>query len=162
MNWSFPVASGWCDWLNVLSFCPILKPISIPTMEIHVSVTMVLKADILTSESPGCSVDSPQDQTAASLLDPAACCCSAPALSDGTGWTAGPRPDGHSWSRTNRSYLIWINNERFNFRSRFYGLKSSIQPLQRRSRLCDPLFIQGKLQLSSSRSAHIILIPAQK
>ncbi len=50
----------------------------------------------LTSESPVCSLDSPENHTAASLLNPAACCHSAAALSDGRGWTSELRPDKHS------------------------------------------------------------------
>ena len=50
----------------------------------------------LTSESPVDSLDSPQVQTAASLLNPAGHSRSAPALSDGRGWTSKLRPEKHS------------------------------------------------------------------
>ncbi len=52
----------------------------------------------LTSESPVCSLDSSVQHTAASLLNPAACCDSCSALSDGRGWTSELRPQLHSES----------------------------------------------------------------
>ncbi len=50
----------------------------------------------LTSESPVCSLDSPENHTAASLLNPAGRCYSGPTLSDGRGWTSELRPERHS------------------------------------------------------------------
>ena len=50
----------------------------------------------LTSESPVCSLDSVENHTAASLLNPAARCHPGPALSDGRGWTSELRPEKHS------------------------------------------------------------------
>ena len=49
-----------------------------------------------TPVSPVYSLDSVENHTAASLLNPAACCDSGPALSDGRGWTSELRPEKHS------------------------------------------------------------------
>ena len=65
----------------------------------------------LTSESPVCSVDSPENHTAASLLNPAACWNSGPDVSDGRGWTSELRAENHSWSLTNCSHQMWIKNK---------------------------------------------------
>ena len=66
---------------------------------------------VLTSESPADSVDYPQNQTVASLLNPAGHCNSAPVLSDGRGWTSELRPEKHSWSRIHCNSSIWIKNK---------------------------------------------------
>ncbi|KAI3377168.1 hypothetical protein L3Q82_008477 [Scortum barcoo] len=62
---------------------------------------------LLTSESAVYSVDSPENHTAASLLNPAGCSFhSAPALSDGRGWT--------SELRTEEAQLISDNLHQLN------------------------------------------------
>ena len=68
----------------------------------------------LTSESPVYSLDSPENHTAASLLNPSGCCYSGPDVSDGRGWTSELRPENHSWSLTNCISTIWIKNKRWN------------------------------------------------
>lgn len=68
----------------------------------------VLSERCLTSESPVCSVDPSENHKAVWQLDPAACCCSAPALSDGLGWISELMPERRSSSQTNCSPLIWV------------------------------------------------------
>lgn len=101
---------GWLLSL-CLSLCPILKSVTILLSQLHwgkqqlrrlkvyrrnwifaliltVFITIQLKPagtdsnTLLTSESPVCSLDSPENHTAASLLNPAGCCYSGPDLSD--------------------------------------------------------------------------------
>ena len=50
----------------------------------------------LTSESPVYSLDSAENHTAPSLLNPAACFDSGSVLSDGRGWTSELRPEKNS------------------------------------------------------------------
>ena len=66
------------------------------------------KTHELTSESPVYILDSPVQNTAASLLNPAACCHSGPDVLDGRGWTSELRPEKHSWSLTDGTTTIWI------------------------------------------------------
>ena len=49
-----------------------------------------------TSESPVYNVDSPENHSAASVLNPSACCHSDSVLSDWRGWTSGLRPEKNS------------------------------------------------------------------
>ncbi len=62
----------------------------------HINLCTEVKKWSRTSESPACSLDSPEYHTAASILNLAGCCYSAPALSDGWGWTSELRPEKNS------------------------------------------------------------------
>ena len=79
---------------------------------------------LLTPESPVYSLDSSEDQTAASHLNSAGCCYSDPDLSDGRGWTSELRSENHSWSLTNCSWSIWIKNKWRHFRKQSSFFKS--------------------------------------
>ena len=50
----------------------------------------------LTPESPVHSLDSAENHTAPSVLNPAACCSSGPDVSGGRGWTSELRPEKNS------------------------------------------------------------------
>lgn len=79
---------------------------------------------LLTPESSGSRLRSPQDQRAASDRVPAACSHSGAALSGGRGWTSEPQSDTHSWSLTGRSTPVWIKSKRCEFMKRSLSLKS--------------------------------------
>ena len=78
----------------------------------------------LTSESSVDSLDSPVQQREASLLNPAARCESAAALSIWSGWTSELRPEKHSCSLTNRSSTIWIKKKWCKFKRQCSCVKS--------------------------------------
>ncbi len=123
--------SFWLLWLADCSLCLSLCPITILLSQLDWGKQEILELcfdtncvyynpaesswtdtnPLLTSESPVCSLDSSQDQREASLLNPAGCCYSAAALSDGRGWTSELRPEKHSWSLTNCSTSIWIKKK---------------------------------------------------
>ncbi len=88
-------ANIWLIWLAD-SYLSLLI-----TFEGHIINQKMLVQPLLTSESPVYHMDSPKDLTAASLLNPAACWGSGPALSDGRSWTSELRPEKYSlhlWS----------------------------------------------------------------
>ena len=66
----------------------------------------------LTWELPVHSVDSPVQQTAASLLNPAGCCYSGPALSDWRTGIWGLRTELHSFSLRGYSRSVWRRRKR--------------------------------------------------
>ena len=76
----------------------------------------------LTWESPVCSLDSPEDLSAASLLNPADSWDSGPELSDGC-WTSELRPEQNSWSLSSCSSPVWIKKTWCNFRKQCSCLK---------------------------------------
>lgn len=59
--------------------------------------------------TPLLSLESPQDQTAASRLNPSGCCTSGPALWDERGWTSELKPEKYSWCATSCSSLNFKN-----------------------------------------------------
>ena len=77
---------------------------------------------LLTWESPVCSLDSPEDLSAAPLLNPAERCHSGPDLSDGC-WTSELRPEQNSWSLTTCSPSVWIKKT-------WWGYKSVYNPIR--------------------------------
>ena len=80
---------------------------------------------LLTSESPVYSLDSPEDQTAASRPSPSGHFLLDAEISDGMrGWTSELRPEKHSWSLTTCSTSIWIKNKWRHFRKQSSCLKS--------------------------------------
>ena len=79
---------------------------------------------LLTSDSPVYSMDSPEDQTAASHLNLSGRFPTDPALLDERGWTSEPRPEKHNWSLTTCSSSIWIKNKWRHFRRKSSCLKS--------------------------------------
>ena len=89
------------DMLNGLRSTP-LKKYWIFALILTVFNTRLLKpaqtdSNSLLTESPVYSLDSSEDQTAASHLNPAGCFPTDPALSDGMrGWTSELRPENHS------------------------------------------------------------------
>ena len=109
-------ASGWSDWLTVLSLC--VSPFSSHsfTEETHHNNTAETSMDRLrlstdprvSSLQCGLSTRSDSSFTSESfrLVE-----VSDPALSDGRGWTSELRPENHSWSLTNCSPTIWIKNK---------------------------------------------------
>ena len=132
-------ASGSSDWLTVVSLSVFLSnpeaclhsPLTASlrscrftgntgSLILTVFRTILMKAawtdwnPLLTSESPVYSLDSSQDQEAASLLNPSGCFHSGSDVSDGRGWTSELVQENHSWSLTNHRSTIWIKNKRWN------------------------------------------------
>jgi len=78
----------------------------------------------LTSESPVYSLDSAENHTDPSLLDPAGPGCSSGSVfSDGRVWTSELSPEKNSWSLTTCSSPIWIKNQKCEFRRQTSCLK---------------------------------------
>lgn len=121
---------------------------------IHFQVVWILpslrftkvKVSELTKESRVYIVDSPIRQTRASLLNPAACFLSGPALSGGRGWTSELRQQLHSESLRANIHGVW--EDKVNVKSKWKMTTVWEKPSRDKTWTAWPQSVRGRSSLT--------------
>lgn len=113
-KFSWSLITLWASWAQTLPWRSHNIIISIsrlvsPTFTSH-SSQHINETQCPTSESPVCSVKSPENHTAALHVNREACFYSGRVLSGGTGWNTELRAETCSWSLITGSLPVWIKH----------------------------------------------------